>query len=360
MEERKMRKKRILLLVLVLCLAVSMSPMSAFAGMDEEKEIVALIGNTEYTDFQEAISDVKDGETITLVDDVYGGGFDTTGKEGTKFTIDLNENKIINSTGWWITLYISGGSSITIKNGSILNTSANEPEEADDGLNTSTALFVDGRATLRNVNILTNGVGAAAIEVGSKGVLKMTGCKAESLDGDYGDERQAEALFVDEGGYVKATKCEFYALNAERAIDVSSKIVLDRCKAKAASYSVIAFAGSKLQISNGTYKGSVYIGKGASGTINGGYFKDEEVALLVFGSAVIKDGKFYGSDEAVYSGGGKITVHKGYFNASSGKAWTSKLHPTRLDKSFKIAKNSKVVQKNWKSGKRGTIKVIIK
>lgn len=60
-----------------------------------------MIGNVEYTDLQEAINDVKNGGTIKLVDDVYGGGFDTE-KSGMKFTLDLNDNKIINGNEYWI------------------------------------------------------------------------------------------------------------------------------------------------------------------------------------------------------------------------------------------------------------------
>ena len=109
----KLQKKK--LLSLAACLVVSMIPTVAFAGMDEEKEVVALVGNKEYTDFQEALNDVKDGQTITLVDDVLGGGFDTEGKDGIKFTIDLNDYTITNQTGWWDKLALNEGD-VTIKN----------------------------------------------------------------------------------------------------------------------------------------------------------------------------------------------------------------------------------------------------
>ena len=322
-----MKKKRILLMTLALCLIIIMIPTASFAGMDQEKDVVAMIGNVEYTDLQEAINDVKNGGTIKLVDDVYGGGFDTE-KSGMKFTLDLNDNKIING---------------------------------DEYLNICEALYVNGKVTLKNVNLSTNGAGGVAIEVASKGVLNMTGCKVEALGGDSDENGAfAEAVFVQEGGYIKASKCEFYALNAQRAVETCSKTILNNCKAKALSYSVMAFEGGNLQIAKGTYKASVSIEKGAKGTINGGYFKDEEIALTVFGNAVIKDGKFYGVENAVYVNGGKVTVHKGYFSASNGKAWASKKNPTKLDKVFKIAKNAKVAQKNWKSGKKSTIKVTSK
>ena len=92
------------------------------------------------------------------------------------------------------------------------------------------------------------------------------------------------------------------------------------------------------------------------------YSDSSEITQLLVDEArvSVKDGKFYGVENAVYVNGGKVTVHKGYFSASNGKAWASKKNPTKLDKVFKIAKNAKVAQKNWKSGKKSTIKVTSK
>lgn len=167
-----MKTKRILLMTLALCLIIIMIPTASFAGMDQEKDVVAMIGNVEYTDLQEAINDVKNGGTIKLVDDVYGGGFDTE-KSGMKFTLDLNDNKIINGNEYWITLGISD-CNVTIKNGSIVNEVGADPE-TDEYLNICEALYVNGKVTLKNVNLSTNGAGGVAIEVASKGVLNMTG-----------------------------------------------------------------------------------------------------------------------------------------------------------------------------------------
>lgn len=353
----KLQKKKLLLLALAVCLAVSMIPTVAFAGMDEEKEVVALVGNKEYTDFQEAINDVKDGQTITLTDDVLGGGFDMEGKDGIKFTIDLNNYKITNQTGWWDTLMISEGD-VTIKNGTIENLSDNEMEKDEDGVwCCDDALYVKSKATLKNVKLFANGSGATTLIAAAGSKLIMTGCIVETVGNDQKDNVYAEALLAYENAYIKATKCEFYSRNGERAVETSSKTLLTNCKLQSKEYSIIAFEGADLRISKGSYKGCVSIETGAKGTLNGGYFKDESIALTVFGNAVIKDGKFYGDDNAVYVDGGKVTVHKGYFSAATGKAWGSKKNSKQLDKTFKIAKGSKVVQKNWKTGRLGTIKV---
>lgn len=353
----KLQKKKLLLLALAVCLAVSMIPTVAFAGMDEEKEVVALVGNKEYTDFQEAINDVKDGQTITLTDDVLGGGFDTEGKDGIKFTIDLNDYKITNQTGWWNTLMISEGD-VTIKNGAIENLSDDEAKKDEDGdWCFDDALYVESKATLKNVKLFANGPGAATLVAAAGSKLIMTGCIVETVGSDQEEDMYAEALYVGKNAYVKATKCEFYSRNAERAAETFSKTLLTNCKLQAKECSILAFEGADLRISKGSYKGCVYTEINAKTTINGGYFKDQVTALTVFGNVIIKDGKFYGEDNAVYVSSGKVTVHKGYFSAASGKAWGSKKNSKQLDKTFKIAKGSKVVQKNWKTGRMGTIKV---
>ena len=353
----KLQKKKLLLLALAVCLAVSMIPTVAFAGMDEEKDVVALVGNKEYTDFQEALNDVKDGQTITLTDDVLGGGFDTEGKDETKFTIDLNNYKITNQTGWWDTLVISEGD-VTIKNGTIENLSDSEAKKDEDGVWCyDDALYVKSKATLKNVKLFANGFGATTLIAEDDSKLIMTGCIVENVGSDQSKNMYAEALYVGKNAYVKATKCEFYSRNAERAAETSSKTLLTNCKLQAKECSILAFEGADLRINKGSYKGRVYIEAGAKVNITGGYFKDQVTALTVYGNVIIKDGKFYGEDNAVYVSGGKVTVHKGYFNAASGKAWESERNPKQLDKTFKIAKGSKVVQKNWKAGRMGTIKV---
>ena len=40
-----MKKKRILLMTLALCLIIIMIPTASFAGMDQENDVVAMIGN---------------------------------------------------------------------------------------------------------------------------------------------------------------------------------------------------------------------------------------------------------------------------------------------------------------------------
>lgn len=350
------KRRHVFISALILCLLISLVPAAAFAGMDSESEVVATIGNVEYTDFQEALDAIQDGQTVTLVSDISGGGFTVKDKEGMKYTIDLN-GYTISSDGWWTILTVESGTA-TIKDGSIINLNEGDPEKTEEGLyDNNTALFVKNKSTLSNLNIISGGKSAFALYIDEDGVVSMSNCKVEATGADYNDEIFTVAAYAYTGASLKATKCEFYAINGNRAVETKGKTVLNNCKASAKYYSVIAFEGANVQITKGTYKSCIYIEEKAKATINDGYFKDPDITLVVYGTVTIKAGKFYGVNNAVYVDGGKVTVKKGYFTASSGKAWESKKYSKQLDKVFKISKGSKVVQSKWKLGKLGTISV---
>lgn len=355
-----MQKRRFVFIsTLILCLLISLMPAAAFAGMDSEGAAVATIGDVEYTDFQEALDAVSDGQTITLISDIAGGGFIVNDKEGMSYTIDLN-GYTISSDSWWTILTVESGTA-TIKDGSIINLNEVDPKKNEDGTSDyNTALWVKCKATLSNLNIISKGKGAITLFVDGSDKVTMSRCKVEATEQDFDDSSFAMAAFFYKAANVSATKCEFYAKESDRAIETNVKTVLNNCKASAKNYSIIAFEGANVQIKKGTYKACISIEEKAKATINDGYFKDVEVPLVVGGNVTIKAGKFYGADNAVYVDGGKVTVKKGYFSASSGKAWASTKYSKQLDKVFKISNGSKVAQSKWKTGNLSTISVKIK
>lgn len=350
------KRRHVFISALILCLLISLVPTAAFAGMDSESEVVATIGNVEYTDFQEALDAIQDGQTVTLIGDISGGGFTVKDKEGMKYTIDLN-GYTISSEEWWSILTVESGT-VTIKDGSIFNLNDGDAEMQEDGTYfVNAALWLESGAVLKNLDIKSEGRGAQALVSDTDELITMSGCKVEATAEDFDEIYRTIGFVGYRGSNVKATKCEFYSTNGERAFETSGKAILNNCKASSATFSVIAFEGANVQITKGTYKSCISIEKKAKATINDGYFKDADVPLIVYGTVTIKAGKFYGVNNAVYVDGGKVTVKKGYFSASSGKAWESKKYSKQLDKVFKISKGSKVVQSKWKLGKLGTISV---
>ena len=98
-------KRKLLSILLTLCLAFSLLPTAALA--DEATGCVggencshqAAIGDTHYSTLVKAVSAAKNGETITLLDNV--GLTETLIIKDKTITLDLNEKTISNSTDIW-------------------------------------------------------------------------------------------------------------------------------------------------------------------------------------------------------------------------------------------------------------------
>jgi hypothetical protein len=81
---------------------------------DDPKLAVAKIGETRYETLQAAIDAVQDGQTITLVDDVY----ECVNASAHTFTLDLNGKTLTNGSNS-DALAVEGTAHVTIKNGKI-------------------------------------------------------------------------------------------------------------------------------------------------------------------------------------------------------------------------------------------------
>lgn len=109
-------KKRILTVLLAVCLVFALGTVSALAD-----DTVAKIGDTPYTDLSTAFNAVKDGETIVLQKDVELTSRLEIRKDKTdvvSFTLDLNNRKL-SRNGTVLDIY---NSDITIENGTIETT----------------------------------------------------------------------------------------------------------------------------------------------------------------------------------------------------------------------------------------------
>ena len=91
-------KKRTLSIILILCMMLTMLPVTALAASDtscdggESCKHEAAIGNTHYDTLSEAIEAAKSGEEVDLLKDV---DVSTTGLQiGSDITLDLNGHAI--------------------------------------------------------------------------------------------------------------------------------------------------------------------------------------------------------------------------------------------------------------------------
>ena len=81
------------------------------------KDAVATIGETKYTSLAKAIAAAKDGDTVTLVADTTE---DITISGTKELTLDLGSKTLTNTGSGKATLFIGGGASVSVKDGSII------------------------------------------------------------------------------------------------------------------------------------------------------------------------------------------------------------------------------------------------
>ena len=132
-------KRKLLSVLLTLCLAFSLLPTAALAdGEGTQTNDVAQIGETKYATLQEAVNAAKDGDTVTLLGDVTTKA--TIPAEKT-ITIDLN-GKTLKHEGQVLDIY----GNLTIKHGTVELSSGNA--KAAIWLNKTAKLTVESDATV--------------------------------------------------------------------------------------------------------------------------------------------------------------------------------------------------------------------
>ena len=272
---------------------------------------VAKIGDVEYTSLQAAIDAVKEGETITLVDDVnvttpaYGQNALNHAK-AVSFTLDLNGKTLSADTGNSVFRFNIAGSgatsdvTLTIKNGTIVA-----------GSNTWCAVMASG------------------ISADVKAIMNLEDLTIEaSKAGDLAVKSWSNATINAKNVTVNATNAAggFYAVGGE--------IVLDNCTVNqkglhTAPYLSMAFAVStngKMTVNSGTYsaepttaaegsnQGSTH-GSWVGGVMNSG-------GELIINGGTFSNGNFGDDALATDARGlifadtnGEVTVNGGTFNA---------------------------------------------
>lgn len=109
-------KKKFLSILLVLCMVLGMMP-TAFADDVAASGNAAKVGGTEYQTLASAIAAAKNGDTVTLLTDTT----EDVSISGIKdLTLDLGGKTLTNTGKGKATLFVGGGASVSVKNGSIV------------------------------------------------------------------------------------------------------------------------------------------------------------------------------------------------------------------------------------------------
>ena len=230
--------------------------------LHESAKVTAKIGDDEYADLTDALTDAKDNDTVVLLENINKTGLYFI-VENKKITIDLN-GKTINAkcSGSAISIY---NSDVTVKdtagNGAIIQSNGNR----------ASAVYATGSTlTLENGKFVSNGEYGAVHTVGS-----ICNISDSTLEGDGGNV----AVFEDKSE-VQLDDVTLNALFNEQYQMYSDGIYIRK--------------GTTLSINSGSYDGSISAGDTTSKiSITGGTFASDVRKLVEKGYvAVSENGKF--------------------------------------------------------------------
>ena len=298
-------KRKLLSVLLTLCLAFSLLPTAALAdGVDncttENCSHVAAIGTTHYSTLQEAVDAATAGQTVKLVADVTE---DITIQTGKNITLDLGNSKLTNQSG----------DTITVALGATLTITGNSEDESKVG---TVDNVTNGKADIvNNGTVILNG--------GTYLRSKETGVDANTSGGNsyYNILNHGEMTINNDTMVMQRGKYSSLIVNGyyDYAGGADSR----------QNYVVgINQAAPKLTINNGAFLGGVNTIKNDDGgelIINGGGFGNEEgCAVMNNNTATIKGGRFIAEGNYVlYSrhindtvNTGKLTVTDGEFEGN--------------------------------------------
>jgi hypothetical protein len=259
-------KKRLLAILLTICMVAALLPTAAFAADGD----VAQIDSTGYATLAEAFTAAKTGETITLLADVTNPGLITISDK--KVTLNLNNHKItmsksdsnlgrfsINGTGG---LEVTGTGTVSGGFGAFYMMGA-----SSDPSSTTATLKIDENVTVTDANypiwVQNNGTASYGVKVDIYGTL--VGNETIYVSGNItATTGTIPEIVVHEGASVTSTNKNNEA--AYLAGYAKTTIQKNTTFASTAGADVICVAAGELTIEGGTFTGTNTVGStGSSG-----------------------------------------------------------------------------------------------
>lgn len=265
-------KKRIVCILVSLCMVLTMFPLTAFAENNVPIEnAAARIGDVNYLYLNHALEAVENGDTITVLKNldkpvVIGEN------ESVDFTLDLNGHSIlVNNSVDAVAVY---DGNVVIKNGTI----GNIYKSASGNDEYNTALYVVSNVILYNVAMYTTGVyssacyiedGATLIMDDSRSSVSGVGadCVIVSYEGTavitdselYGNESSATTEFykgqygVVAYGEVSLENVDITRIEDGIYIESSHLVSIDSCNVSKTDVAISAFDSTDVVIDGGEY-----------------------------------------------------------------------------------------------------------
>nr|WP_325298585.1 S-layer homology domain-containing protein [uncultured Dysosmobacter sp.] len=310
-------------------------------GVDPDKTVVAVIGNTGYENLQAAVDAARSGETVTLLANTY---------LTETVRIGENQNITLNLNGQAVTVSQSDGRSLyAIKNYGTLTLT----DDSDEGNGSITARGVENYGTMYmeggTINSCdSNGGGAAVWNEGTfemtDGALKFTGQKSgENAGAPFTNAKETASAKIT-GGTLESPYTAIFA-NAGK-VEVENITLSTKT-----DYwmTVKTFSGSEITLTNvtiNTAKGGCIEVAGGTATLENCTFTQSEegdpahvrsaVAVSNGGTVTVKSGTYTSSafGAYVFNSGGTIHIEGGEFNAPTAlkaDASTSPAAPSKID-----------------------------
>ena len=325
-------KKRILSMLLVVCMLMSMLPTAVFADASNE----ASVNGTEYATLAGAIEAAENGDTITLlsnvsVSDAYtrvdksltidfggytmtsdGGGFDLYGGSTGDATLTL-QHGTLQTLKWGV--WVQEGANLVVASDMVLNATSTEPDKGGITVqNTGSEVTIYGKVTaaggaaVSGIGNLTDGGVTINIEDGAV----ITNTNANGLGIYYPNTSNLNinggTIIGATGVYVKSGKVNIsggqiigngtkadYTYKGDGANATGNALVIDRCGYPGGDPDAEVTGGSFSSANNsavGSYAGGT-VTEPATGFISGGTFTGAEAVppeYLASGMALDSNG----------------------------------------------------------------------
>lgn len=230
------------------------------AAVTEETEYVAQIGSQKYETLQGAIDAAKDGDTITVLTDIYNEFVNIQPGENVKLTIDFNEHGII-AEDYEDVIYINTGN-ITILDAFVIN--MNETGETN-----ACICISDANATFENCYLDTFSDGSRGYYISGNSNVSLNECAFIDIEiisngeiiKDY-TPLNVEGCYVDENATLTANDCYIWVCNGKGIyscgttnINNSFIVSYDENFPDQDSCAIASAEGGTVNINNGYYQG---------------------------------------------------------------------------------------------------------
>ena len=215
------KTKKLLSALLVVCMVLTMLPLTAWAGEPGPRPLTVGSGGN-YTTLDAALSEVENGETITLMEDITEGA-SYTATVGKIITIDGKGHTITGVAGDSSNaLYLQGEGTVVLKDLKLLG---GEATSSSVGLITVGQVNVVSIGTVTVTGGTVSGYGSYGLNNSSSGIISITTATGRLANFSYGVLQQGTGTVnvnTATGGEARNSSVGVYCVFANGNVNVNT------------------------------------------------------------------------------------------------------------------------------------------